>query len=431
MNIFMRLAYTYIIFPLIFTATHLAGLLNSRIRRALKERHRIMPYLKEWLKRNPLEKQVVMIHASSMGEFEHIKPLIKRLSDYFDVHIIVTFFSPSAYEVVKEYEGIDLILYLPFDFRKNWKKIYSLLKPVLLVISKHDVWPNQAWMARKYNIPVYLVNASLSERSGRSRRPVRNLLAAVYRTLTGIFTISTDDRDRFTATFGLTNIQVMGDTKFDQVQTRKEQAIKRSVLPEKWKDDDRVLILGSIWQEDEERILHVIREVFMERHYLKVILVPHQPDPKTIDRLQSRFPAGEILLYSQMNLWRGQRILLVDTVGVLADLYKYGDIAYVGGSFRQGIHNVMEPAVYGIPVIYGPVHTNSFEAIKLKEAGGSIIVENESDFKTAIGRLLADNDYCKAMGAKAGAYADENLGATDRILKKWQPLFNSQSTLPG
>jgi 3-deoxy-D-manno-octulosonic-acid transferase len=248
-------------------------------------------------------------------------------------------------------------------------------------------------------------------------------MADVYHSLTAIYAISPEDKERFESAYHCRHIEEMGDTKFDQVQIRKEQALNKTLIPRVWKNKSRVLILGSIWPEDESQILDTTRELLSEHRDLKLIVVPHQPTPKFLERISGYFDSGEIILFTALKDLEMQRIILVDIVGVLADLYRYGDIAYVGGSFKQGIHNVMEPAIYDIPVIYGPVHRNSFEAIRLNEAGGSIVINSSADFRTTVQKLLTDSDFCTGTGQKAGSYAKKNLGATDRILSKWEALF--------
>jgi 3-deoxy-D-manno-octulosonic-acid transferase len=370
-------------------------------------------------------KKTIMIHASSMGEFEHIKPLIVRLNQQHELNVIVTFFSPSAFEVVKTFEGVDLFIYLPFDTHTNWRRIYALVEPVMVVISKHDVWPNQVWIARDKKIPVFLINASLSESSGRTAFPARILLGQVYRSLTGIYTIGQEDCIRFERNFHGLKLKVLGDTKFDQVMLRREAALKKQTVNEEWIKESTVIVLGSIWPEDAEHTLGVVNQLLAESAQFKVIIVPHQPHERFLEQVAQAFPDYPAVLYTRRETMEGERIMLVDIVGVLADLYCYADIAYVGGSFRQGIHNVMEPAIYHIPVIYGPFYKNSFEAIRLNEAGGSAVIRNAEEFGSVLRRLLTNEGARRRMGDKAWEYAIKNTGATDRIIKEWKPLITS------
>lgn len=411
---------------------HLASIFSTKIRRAVTERYNIVKQVRQWTAIAGRRKKTVLIHASSMGEFEHIKPLIIRLHEQFRLNIVVTFFSPSAYEFIREFPGVDLFIYHPFDTVRNWKKIYGLLNPVMVVISKHDVWPNQVWIAEDKNIPVFLINASLSQHSGRTNWAGRLLLGRVYTGLREIFTISTEDLLRFQKYFSGLNLKEVGDTKFDQVMIRRERALEKTTVRESWTKKYRLIVLGSIWPEDAEHLLPALSNILREMKQLGLIVVPHQPHDRFLDQIQGSFTGFDSLLYTERDKLDDQRILLVNSVGVLADLYRYAEVAYVGGSFRQGIHNVMEPAIYGIPVICGPVYRNSFEAIRLHEYGGSFIVRDTHEFEGVLRRLLTDEKARHETGRNAGEYAVRNTGATERIIREWQPLLSSgQSMRPG
>jgi len=358
-----------------------------------------------------------------MGEFEHIKPLIKRLSRTYKPNIVVTFFSPSGYEHVKNYPGLSLILYAPFDFTFLWKKFYRLLKPDLMIISKHDVWPNQVWTAQALSIPVYLVNASLARNSSRIRLPARCFLRPVYASLSAIYAISRQDEQRFHRYFSHSSARFVGDTKFDQVLIRKEEAAQKPLLPGRWAAKGTVLLFGSIWLEDTRPLLAGIKKTLQQEKEVKLILVPHQPTVKYVQELSKEFGVFGVGLYSAAETLEGKRILIVDQVGILADLYKYAQIAFVGGSFKQGIHNVMEPAAYGIPVLYGPHHRNSFEAIELLKARGSLVVANSSEIGQVLHLLITDAQQRAAIGKRASAFAAANCGATEKLLREWAAIL--------
>ncbi len=411
--------YTYFVFPCILLIAKTVSLFNKEIRKALNLRYRVFDELQRIKDTIPGQNKIVLLHAASMGEFEHIKPLITKLKSTYNTSIIVTFFSPSAYENVKQYPGVELFIYLPLDKRSNWQKFYDILKPDIIIISKHDVWPNQIWMAKKYGIPIFLVNASLSGDSSRIRFWVRSFLKYVYRSFDHIFAISTQDMERFAKYFPLCPVSKMGDTKFDQVLLRKDEAAAKHFIPESWTKNSLVILLGSIWPEDSEHILPAVSAILEKKSNIKVIVVPHQPSTQYIESLSARLQKFNPVLFTDRSRLQESRLLVVDVVGVLADLYKYANIAYVGGSFKQGIHNVMEPAIYKIPVLYGPVHTNSFEAINLLKAGGSILLENENDGLAILEDLAGNENKRIEIGEKAYRFAVENLGATERIVKEW------------
>lgn len=420
----LELIYNYFFIPVAIAAVYLVSISNSKLRKWIKERQCIFDKAKVWKSKLPVNKKVVIIHCASMGEFEHIKPLIAKFSKNKNVALVITFFSDSGYENVKQYEGVDLFLYLPFDRRSNLKKLYSILKPALLIISKHDIWPNQVWVAKSYGIPVFLINGSLSANSSRLKPPVKFFLKYIYRYLDGIFTVSPADTIRFKEYFPESKIKFIGDTKFDQVTLRREQARKKELLPRFWYQDNLILLFGSIWPEDAAHILPALKHILTSLKKVRAILVPHQPEPIFIERIEQSLGPDNCSRFSNINVLREQPVIIVDRIGVLADLYKYGNIAYVGGSFKQGIHNVMEAAVYGIPVLYGPKHINSSDAIDLLQEGGSLEVHNAEQLQEQLKLLINDENRRHIVGNKAADFANKNIGATDKLIREWQPYLS-------
>ncbi len=387
MKTVLQILYSALIYPLIIFLFHIAALFKTNIRKALAGRYQFKKEILKGINGKRKNRNLVLLHASSMGEFEHVKPLITKLNTEYNVKTVVTFFSPSGFENVKEFPGVLFFLYLPFDFQFIWNRVYKLLRPKMLIISKHDVWPNQVWNAEKHAIPSYLINASLSAGSSRINPFVRFFQEYIYRSLTRIYTISEEDSRRFKNKFPHSAIEVTGDTKFDQVLLRREQAKEKEILPQNWLKDNIILLFGSIWPEDLKHIYPAIWQLLAGKEKAKIILVPHQPETALIQTIIGKTGREQTGLFSEP-LSAKSRVLIVDKVGVLADLYKYAHVAYVGGSFRQGIHNVMEPAVYEIPVLYGPAHKNSFEAILLHREEGSIVVNNAKELTEALNQLL-------------------------------------------
>lgn len=426
MKRFLALIYSVLIYPLLFILFHAAGLFNSKIRKALLRRYGVIREIKEWREENPKTQKSILFHCASMGEFEHIKPLIRRLNQAFNTEIILTFFSPSGYRHVKNYPGVSLILYAPFDFSFIWKRVYRILQTDQLVISKHDVWPGQVWAAQKKAIPAYLVNASLHPGSSRSKPAVRFFMKYVYRSLTKIYAISKEDERRFLKYFPQCATTYIGDTKFDQALIRKEEALDKELIDADWAEKSTVLLFGSVWPEDTKHILPALKNILEKEKSVKVILVPHQPQLKYVLELLNYLKPHSSVLYSKKYTLKEQRVLIVDAVGVLADLYKYAQLAYVGGSFRQGIHNVMEAAVYGIPVLYGPQYKNSLEAVRLLEFGGSVVVQNERELQENLLRLIRNKDERKQAGGRSASFALQSCGATEKLLEAWRENFSRE-----
>ena len=408
-----KFLYRYFIYPLILLIAHLAALFNKNIREALKGRYQAAKELKAFRK---TEKPVVYFHAASLGEFEHIRPLIYYLGQNHQV--VVTFFSPSGYNHAKKQFEDEYHFYLPFDFYGLWLKIFKALQPEIMIISKHDIWANQIMAATKSGIPTYLVNASLSAKSSRLNPLYRSFYRPVYQKLSAIFTISEEDRQRFEKNFDLRNVKVVGDTKFDQVIIRKEQAKDKTLLPGQWVKDQLVIALGSIWPEDYRFLSEPLQRLMQEFDLLKILFVPHQPHEDFLKRIENDFGKFGMQRFSEQKTLSGQRCLIVNVVGILADLYQYAGIAYIGGSFKQGIHNVMEAAVYGIPVLYGPMHENSYEATQLITEKAAFVVRQKTDVYSILKRLIEDEDFRTDSGRKVQDFVTRHTGATQRILRE-------------
>jgi len=413
----MGFIYSYIFLPKLILLAHIAALFSKKIKVPLFERYHILEKIDVWLKlQKDSVKESVVIHSSSMGEFEHIKPLIKSIKERYDLNVIVTFFSPSGYDNVKQFSGVDLFLYLPFDFKGTWEKFYKRLNTKLLIISKHDVWPNQIKVANEKNITSILVNASIGLNSSRSSFLAKLIIAPVYRCLNKIFVISDEHRQRLQKVFNCTNMEIVGDTKFDQVLFRKEQNKNKRFFNNEWNSNQRVIAFGSLWPQDAEHTLIVTEKILSQYADVKVVIVPHQPSPEMISFFLKYFEKTAIDIFSEGYDVKN-RVLIINKIGVLADIYKNVDIAYVGGSFKQGIHNVMEPAIYGLPVIFGPTHTNSFEAEQLLKQEGAVVIKNKDDFENVITKFLDDNNYKIRIGRNAYQFALKNTGASKKIIK--------------
>jgi 3-deoxy-D-manno-octulosonic-acid transferase len=408
--------YRFVVYPVLFLTAHLAALFNETVRFGLRDRYCSVKRLKKFQNSG---KEVVYFHASSLGEYEHIRPLIYRLGEKYQ--IVVTFFSPSGYKHAKKQFDDETHFYLPFDFYGLWRKLFRKLRPKVVIISKHDIWANQLFAAKKEGIPTFLVNASLAKGSSRLNRMYRFFYGEAYRSLTGIYTISEEDKARFEQYFALGNVKVVGDTKFDQVLIRKKQAETKHHIPDDWWRKNLVITFGSIWPEDYQIVREPLSVLLKGHAQVKLLMVPHQLHENFIEQMQKDFSQFGVARFTgtQDHLNRA-RVLIIDVVGILAELYQYAQIAYIGGSFKQGIHNVMEAAAYGIPVIYGPKHKNSFEAEKLAREGGAFVIKTSEEFYEVIKRLIDHPRFRTEHGEMVRTFVEKQTGATERLLKEWQ-----------
>ena len=418
-----QLLYYLFISPLIIISAHLVAFFSKNVREGLIPRYAVFKHIREQISANQGHRKCILYHSASLGEFEHIKPLLEVLHRQYNTYNVVTFFSPSGYNHARADKTMHMRLYMPFDLPVFWRIFFNLLKPDLLLVAKHDVWPAQIWTAKKEKIPLYLINASLPENSTRTRWYIKNFLKHVYREFTYICAISDEDKIRFSRHYPRCRVTMVGDTKYDQVVMRKKEAQKTNLLPPKWKAKKWIFVAGSIWPEDSEHLLPVLKKMLVRFSAVSIIIVPHQPDIRTVEIYEREFEEWKTCRFSTRETITDERVLIVDGVGFLAAIYESAQAAYVGGSFKQGIHNVMEPAIYGIPVIFGPVHTNSYEAMRLAETGGAFITKNEQEIEQKLFYFVQNEDIRIKTGQKAATFALENTGATEKLLDLWKPFL--------
>jgi 3-deoxy-D-manno-octulosonic-acid transferase len=410
-QIFIVFFYNFVILPVLYLAAHLAALFSRKMRHGIWVRHW------QWKKiQRPKDKQVIIFHTASLGEYEHIRPLFPTLADKcaFPLYTVNMFFSPSGYFHAHREGGANAFIYAPFDTPWAVWRLYRRLRPRILIIAKHDVWPNQVWMARRMGIRVILINASLTPGSSRLRWWSAWFHRHLYRSVNRIFTISASDMRNYQRLVPNTKVSVAGDTKYDQVLVRRQSAEQLAVLPEKFWRQQQVIVLGSVWPADIEVIALVLQNVLEEESGVRLVLVPHEPDDKILALAREFFP--DSCLYSEIAAYARQKTIIVDRIGVLATLYKYATLAFVGGGFREGVHNVMEAAVYGTPVLFGPHIGGTSEAEAMAKPGhGAHIVSNAAEFKTHVMRYLRNPERRQKSGLQAEAFVRKRLGASRSI----------------
>ena len=411
--------YNFLFIPLFWALLKISTLFNQKIRRGMQGRKELFKQIECDIKKLK-SKRRVWFHSSSMGEFEQAKPIITALrKKYRDINIIVTFFSPSGYDHSKHYKLADIITYIPFDTKTNARRFLDLLQPTAAVFVRYDVWPNHLWELSARGIPAFIANATMRTSSARFFPLIKNFHRLLFNNFASILTVSAKDADTF-GRFGLTHpfLQAIGETRYDQVWQRSAEAKKKHLIPPAILKKKKVFLAGSTWPEDEEALIPGIKKILQYDSNVLVILVPHEPTIDALEDIEIKLGAKtRSIRFSNLNDYRGERIIIVDSVGILMALYQYADVAYVGGSFRQGVHNVLEPAVYGIPVIYGPKHTNSQEALELVRRGGGFVVNDLQECYRTLRTLLDNEEVKKTAGNIALKLVKENIGATERFIK--------------
>lgn len=358
------------------------------------------------------DEKYVWFHAASLGEFEQGRPLMERLRrEHPEYKILLTFFSPSGYEVRKNYEGADVICYLPFDTPGNVMSFLRLAHPCMAFFIKYEFWNNYLHACHFKNIPVYSVSSIFRENQVFFRW-YGKAYGHVLKCITHFFVQNEFSRELLLRK-GFSNVTVVGDTRFDRVLDIAKQA-KELPIVEQFKQGSRLMVAGSSWGPDEDLII----PYFNEHPELKLIIAPHVIKESHLKEIEGKLqrPSIRYTQVSEENITKAD-CLIIDCFGLLSSIYRYGEIAYVGGGFGVGIHNVPEAAVYGVPVMFGPKNRKFREAQALLQLGGSFEIIDEASFKETLDRLLTDEDFLKARGRLAGEYISGNSGASDLIYK--------------
>jgi 3-deoxy-D-manno-octulosonic-acid transferase len=424
--------YNAVLVPLMFVALFVAARLSRKIRRSIRGRASLMSDLARQLRAISPQRSRVWIHAASMGEYEQARPVIREIKQRLpECVIILSFFSPSAYEhVQKDATLADVMCYLPFDGRRRALRFLRLVQPDAGIFIRHDLWPNHLWLAKRRGVFLVLASASVHEKSLRHKPVLRSLNRAVFESFDIVGAIS----DK--AVHGLekfvrdkARLLVTGDTRYDQVLFRSREKKLDGVLPEVWRDGKKTFVAGSIWREDAAVIVPAFASAQKEISDLLLIIVPHEPAPPHLEEIESLCATGGLAAV-RLSQWRdGDRspVLIVDRVGILANLYGAGVVAFVGGSFGPGIHNVLEAAVHGVPVLFGPRMRNSAEAIELVESGLSQIVTDEISCNRTLIRLLVDHHWRTELGERSRAFVIERCGASAKLVDLIKEALNASS----
>ena len=354
----------------------------------------------------------VWFHAASLGEFEQGRPIMERLrAEHPEYKILLTFFSPSGYEVRKNYEGADIVCYLPLDTYFGARRFLSLVHPEVAFFIKYEFWWNYLHILKRRGVPVYSVSSIFREGQVFFRwygRTYSNVLKCFTR-----FFVQNDESRRLLATLGITDVDVTGDTRFDRVLQVKQQARQLPIV-DAFRQGYKVFVAGSSWPPDEDIFINY----FNEHRDWKLIIAPHVIGNDHIRQIVGKL-RRKAVRYTEAteDSAREADCLIIDCFGLLSSIYGYGDVAYVGGGFGVGIHNVLEAAVWGMPVIFGPNNKRFQEAQDLLAAGGGLEIDSYSQFEAVMNTYVADASAMEADGKKAAGYVAAKAGATDVILK--------------
>ncbi len=358
--------------------------------------------------------QYIWIHASSLGEFEQGRPLIELIKQECpDERILLTFFSPSGYEVRKNYDLADVVCYLPADTIGNARRFVRMVNPKMAILIKYDFWPCFLFELRRLKIPTYLISAAFRP-SQLFFKWYGGAYKAVLRCLTKLYVQDDASRDLL-AKHGITNVEVTGDTRLDRVIS---VSLKRKSLPIfdafRASTSGPIIVAGSTWPQDEEILLRY----FAAHPDVKLILAPHEVNRAHILNIISHIKRPFVRLSeAQLEKVGEQDCIIIDSFGLLSSVYRFADLAYVGGGFGKGIHNAPEAAVYGLPVLFGPHYRKFREAVGLVEEGGAFCVNTLEEFSSLADSLFADSSNRRRACEASYSYIHRNAGATERVMR--------------
>ena len=405
----MGFIYNIVIY-LIYFIVKIVALFNKKINLFVKGRKESFGKLKKLESTD----KVLWFHAASLGEFEQARPIIKIIrKNYPNYKIVITFFSPSGYEIRKNYPYADVICYLPFDTKSNMKKFISLLKPEMAFIIKYEFWPNLLDEIKKQQIHTILVSGIFRPNQSFFKwygTYMRNKLDAFR-----YFFVQNEVSKNLLNSINFSNVIKSGDTRFDRVYTILQQNNQLEFI-EEFKNDTYTVIAGSTWPEDEELIVNYINNNADNDE--KFIIAPHTILPNKIQELKNAISKNTIL-FSEKNTANLQafQVLIIDTIGILTKIYAYADIAYVGGGLKTGLHNILEPATFGVPVLFGGNKYQKFkEAVDLLKLEGAKIVKNKQELNHIFTALKTNQQLRIRMGKTNADYVGNNRGATQKIL---------------
>ena len=425
MSRFWSLLYNFFFLPLLYILIRIGGFFNQKIRRGIKGRKRIFEELIVNMQSLDRSKKTIWFHSSSLGEFEQAKPIIKKLKDYKKYNIVITFFSPSGYENSLKYPYADIISYLPFDTKNKADKFIRIVQPDLLIMMRYDIWPNMIWKLKQENIPSFIVDATMKKSSVRALPIIRSFHKILFGDVSKILTVSESDAEAFKI-FNCKDeqVKVVGDTRFDRVYQKSVVALDKKLIQQSILEGKKILVAGSTWEQDEEVILPAFIKLTKYEKDVILIIAPHEPTLLHLEKIENEF--AEILKtirFSHLNSYTDERVIIIDSIGILLTLYTYADVAFVGGSFKQNIHNVLEAAVYGIPVMFGPKINNSRETKELQKIGGGLMVRGKREAYRRMRSLFSDKGLRETRGKISLEYVQKSIGATNKIIEEIEKAF--------
>ena len=400
----------------------LLALFSPKMKLFVNGRKEVFPILQSKINAND---KTIWFHAASLGEYEQGLPVIEKIKEKFPNHkIVVTFFSPSGYEVRKNNTVADATVYLPLDTKSNAQKFIKTINPELVFFIKYEYWPNYLNELKKLQIKTYLISGIF-----RENQAFFKWYGGFYRNALKTFDyffVQNDSSKKLIQSIGFNNVKVSGDTRFDRVVSILERDNSLDFI-ENFKDNKTTIVIGSSWPKDENLLVDYINKSSDE---IKFIIAPHNIKAEQISNLKSQITKStvlfsekeEILKRVQNDKLEDFQVFIIDTIGILTKIYSYADIAYVGGGFgNPGVHNILEPATFGVPIVIGPNYSHFAEATALVHQKGCVSISNQNELNKAFDNLIFNEDIRHEKGHICSTFVQMNKGATDIILKHINP----------
>ena len=390
----------------------LAGLFHPKAKKWVEGRKNWQGQLARFRK---TEDSWIWMHCASLGEFEQGRNVIEELKTHSpQTKILITFYSPSGYEIRKNYALADGMMYLPLDTRANAKTFLDLLKPKLVILVKYELWLNYIFEVKQRQIPLILISARVGKESPFFNRWTASLYKKAFQSFSHIFTQDKQSAKLIKDFSGNDRVSVVSDTRYDRVSSNREDFTPIPEI-EAFKKNRLCLIGGSTWPKGEKMIFHAFQEL-QKDHDFVLILAPHEINDHRIAEWEKQFPEISIRFSQIARLNSRHRILWIDNIGMLSRLYHYGDLAYIGGGWGSGLHNILEAVVFGLPVIFGPQIQKFPEAGDLIVAGGGFAVSNQDEFTRKVKTLIEDKQLRESISVKNIVFIENKAGATQKIM---------------
>jgi len=422
MKLAWAVIYNVIFYPIFFVVGCILCLFDSKLRQGVLGRFRSISQLKKYFMLIDPTKDIYWFHAASLGEFYQVKPVLEGLKEVEpDCVSLLSFSSPSGFENAKS-DAIDLRIYMPFDFPWSVRRSLKITRPKKVIFASYDIWPNMVWIAEKRKVHTNIFAARVKDGSLKLKPGFFGFYRAVYQSISTIYTVAEKDFKRMRSIIGNSDtpvLRALGNPRYDMVMKTADeftQEHQKSVLSR-----NKRIIIGSAHWEDDEFLIPALAGMMKSKPDLKILYAPHEPDVTEIERIQTKFSehgfASSVFRKKRSLKLPEDRVVILGVVGVLSKLYWQGQITYVGGGFSMGIHNVMEPAIARLPVIFGPKYHHAHEAEELLENGGGFCINNGHEFQAVLERLISDDEYFLKASFSATNVIHKNLGSSTRIIR--------------